>query len=82
MTPSRRSEIYGDTGAETVGGDMHVYKLSKLGKKLVRNGGAEPEDMKILEYLWNSGTATDDQLEVVGETWRVKRLIPKFVEEL
>ena len=61
---------------------MHVYKLTKLGKKVVRNGGADPEDMKILEYLWNNGTATDDQLEVVAETWRVKKLVPKFIEEL
>ena len=49
---------------------------------MVRNGSADAEDMKILEYLWNNKSATDDQLEIVGERWRVRQLVPKFIKEL
>ena len=82
QSPASRAETYSDTGVMVTEDDMHVYKLTKLGKRVVRGGGADPEDMKILEYLWNNGSATDDQLEVVGDAWRVRRLVPKFIEEL
>jgi len=61
---------------------MKIYALTDLGKKVVRNSSASAEDMRILEYVWNNKTATDDQLEVVGERWRVRQLVPKFIKEL
>ena len=61
---------------------MKIFSLTDLGKKVVRNGSADAEDMKILEYLWNNKTATDDELETVGERWRVRQLVPKFIKEL
>ena len=62
---------------------MKVYKLTKVGKKVVKNMSGDSEEMRILNYLRDYGTATDDQLEVVGETWLVKRLErDKIIEQL
>lgn len=62
---------------------MRVYKLSKVGKKVVKNCEGSAEDMRILNYLKDYGTATEDQLEVVGEIWRVRTLTRNgLLEEL
>lgn len=84
LTVGRRELLYGSNDIERVrgGNGMKVYALTDLGKKVVRSASASAEDLRILEYIWNNKTATDDQLDVVGERWRVRRMIPKFVKEL
>lgn len=36
--------------------------------------GGDADEMRILAYLRDNKTATDDQLDVVGERWLVRRL--------
>lgn len=61
---------------------LRVYKLTKLGKEIIRNGSGDPEDIKILDHLWNVKTATEDELSIVGETWRIRRMVPKLIKEV
>ena len=54
--------------------DTRVYALTELGKKVTRNMDGGTDEMRVLNYLRDNKTATDDQLDVVGERWVVKRL--------
>lgn len=52
-----------------------VYALTMLGKRVTADGTyGGSEEGKILDYLRDNKTATDDQLDVVGERWLVRRL--------
>ena len=55
---------------------MRVYKITDEGRKAFRTGGGDSEEVRVLDYLMNSPgrSATDDQLDVVGERWVVKGL--------
>ena len=62
---------------------MKVFALTGLGRKVVRSSNGSAEDLCILEHLWNNKTATDDELDVVGERWRVHSLKKsKLIKEL
>ncbi|KKL82221.1 hypothetical protein LCGC14_1986960 [marine sediment metagenome] len=63
---------------------MRVYALTELGKKVTyRESGTSSDEMQVLNYLRDNRTATDDQLDVVGERWLVKRLKKRgLVKEL
>jgi len=53
---------------------MKIYGLTSLGKKQARKdlNGIE---MKILRYLRDNKTATEDELEIVGgERWLMRRM--------
>lgn len=53
---------------------MKVYGLTKLGKKVTRSGQGDPDEMKILNYVRDMGSVTEEQLEVAGERWMVRKL--------
>ena len=53
---------------------MRVYALTELGKKVTRNMDGGSDEMRILNYLRDNKTATDDQLDTVGERWLVRGL--------
>jgi hypothetical protein len=54
---------------------VRVYALTDLGKKVTRTlDGTNSEEMRILNYLRDYKTATDDELDKVGERWVVRRL--------
>jgi len=53
---------------------MKLYALTDLGKKAVRNGSGSAEELRVLEFLWNSKTATEDELDVVGERWLIRHM--------
>jgi hypothetical protein len=63
---------------------MRVYALTGLGKKVTRDAnGTNSEEMRVLNYLRDNKTATDDQLDVVGGRWIVRRLVGnKLIKEL
>lgn len=53
---------------------MRVYALTELGRKVTRNMDGSGDEMRILNYLRDNKTATDDQLDIVGERWMVRNL--------
>lgn len=62
---------------------MRVYALTDLGKKITRNMDGDNEEMRVLNYLRDNKTATDDQLDVVAERWVVRSLKQRgLVKEL
>ena len=62
---------------------MRVYSLTELGKKVTRSMDGSGDEMRVLNYLRDNKTATDDQLDVVGERWVVRGLKKRgLVKEL
>lgn len=54
---------------------MRVYGLTELGRKVTRNwDGTDSNEMRVLNYLRDNKTATDDQLSVAGGRWVVRTL--------
>ena len=55
---------------------MRAFALTKLGQRLARDGaGDSPEERRVLQYLDEHKTASDDDLEVAGgPRWVVRRL--------
>lgn len=53
---------------------MRVYGLTDLGRKVTRSMDGSGDEMRVLNYLRDNKTATDDQLDVVGERWVVRGL--------
>ena len=43
-----------------------IFALTKVGRKALRDGSADEEELKILEYLGENRSASEDQLEVAG----------------
>lgn len=54
---------------------MRVYALTDVGKKVARNqDGTDADEMRVLNYLRDNKTATDDQLDIAGERWVISGL--------
>lgn len=54
---------------------MRVYALTKLGRDVTRDPRGGDDETRVLQYLRNNKTGTEDQLEVVGgERWILRRL--------
>jgi len=55
---------------------MRIFTLSKLGRRVTKDYTGEGDsEMKILNFLRENHTATEDELEVVGgERWMLRRL--------
>jgi len=53
---------------------VRVYALTKLGKKITATHTGSTDELKILQYLRENKTATDDELDTVGERWVVRSL--------
>lgn len=54
---------------------MKVYCLSKKGKIFTKGEHGGGDEMKILDYLRENKTATEDELPVVGDEYLVRRLV-------
>ncbi len=53
---------------------MRVYTLTELGKRVTRNMDGGTEEMRVLNYLRDNKSATDDQLDIVGDRATVRLL--------
>jgi len=57
--------------------------LTALGKKVTASRSDNSDEMKVLQFLRENKTATDDELSVIGERWVVRRLRDRgLVKEL
>lgn len=61
-----------------------IYSLTKLGKRVYRESSLDGDEMRIVEYLKDNKSASDDQLEVVGgSSWLLRSLKRrKIIKEL
>ena len=54
---------------------MRIFGLTSLGKKVASTKEGSNEEMGILQFLRESRTGTEDELEVVGgESYILRRL--------
>lgn len=54
---------------------MRVYSLTKLGRRVSKSHEGSSEELKVLHYLRDSKTATDDEIEInCGGKWTLRRL--------
>jgi len=53
---------------------MRVFTLTKLGRKVTSTRDSSDSELRILQYIRENKTATDDELDVVGERWQVRSL--------
>ena len=57
--------------------------MTALGKKVTASRSDNSDEMKVLQFLRENKTATDDELSVIGEGWVVRRLRDRgLVKEL
>lgn len=64
---------------------MKFFALTKLGKKVARTKEGSTDEMRIVNYLAENKTASEDELDIVVEGGRIiaKRLVQdKLVVEL
>jgi len=45
---------------------MRVFGLTELGKRIVSTRDGSDEEMRVLQFLRENRTGTDDELEVAG----------------
>jgi len=50
-----------------------------VGKRMVHDRSGSAEVLRILDHLNENRSATDDQLEIVGERWLVKSLARRHI---
>lgn len=74
MSPREREELYGDESSRRE--IVRVYTLTDTGRKVVTRdaGSTSSDEMRVLNYLRDNKSATDDQLDVVAERWVVRSL--------
>ena len=54
---------------------MHVYSLTRLGRKVSATHEGGSEELKVLHYLRDNKTATDDEIEInCGGRWTLRKL--------
>jgi hypothetical protein len=54
---------------------MRVYALTKLGRKVASTHDGSSEELKVLQFLRDNKTATDDEIEInCGGRWTLRRL--------
>lgn len=54
---------------------MQIYGLTKLGKKIAVTKDGSDEEMRVLQFLRENRTGTEDELSIVGgERYILKRL--------
>lgn len=52
-----------------------IYSLTKVGKRSYRDSAVSGSELRVLEYLQENKTASDDQLEIVGgERWVLRSM--------
>jgi hypothetical protein len=53
---------------------VRVFALTDLGKKVTSRDTEGGEEMRVLHYIRENETVTDDELELVGGRWMVRNL--------
>ena len=53
---------------------MRVYGLTDIGRKVTKTTEGSSDEMRVLNYLRDNKTATEDQLDIVAERWVVRSL--------
>lgn len=53
---------------------MRVYALTKLGKKVTSTRDSSDGELKILQYIRENKTATDSELDIIGDRWQIRSL--------
>ena len=53
---------------------MKVFSLTKLGRQVARTKEGEGDELRVLQFIQSRGTATDDELEIVGGRHLIRRL--------
>ena len=62
---------------------MKVYSLTKLGKRVASTKIDSSEEGKVLGFLSNNKTGTEDELDVIGGRYIVRKLVKEgLVKEL
>ena len=64
---------------------MKVYSLTKLGHKVcMTHGDNGTDEMRILHYVHDNKTATDDEIEIkCGGRWALRGLVKRgLIREL
>lgn len=62
---------------------MKVYSLTKLGRRVTQTRTDSTPELKVLHFIRENAPVTEDELEVVGDRWIVRRLVKqKLVTEL
>ena len=52
-----------------------IYVLTKAGRRAYRDSSLSGEELRVIEYIHENRSASEDQLEVVGgERWVLRRL--------
>lgn len=61
-----------------------VYVLTKAGRRVYRDQSLDGDEMRVIEYLKDSKSGSDDQLEVVGGSrWLLRSMVgSKLIKEL
>lgn len=54
---------------------MRVFSLTRLGRKIASTHSGHSHESKVLQYLRDNKTATDDEIEInCGGTWTIRKL--------
>ncbi len=54
---------------------MRVYSLTKVGRRVSATHEGGGEELKVLHYLRDNKTATDDEIEInCGGKWTLRKL--------
>ena len=63
---------------------MRVYGLTKLGERIASTKVGSNEEMRVLQFLFENKTGTEDELVVVGgDRYTMKKLVKEgLVREL
>ena len=53
---------------------MKVYSLTSVGKEVVRNRTGDADTLRVLDFLYDNKTATEEELAIAGERWKIRSL--------
>ena len=54
---------------------MRVYSLTKLGRKVSSSHEGNTDELRVIHYLKDNKTATDDEVEInCGGKWALRKL--------
>ena len=51
-----------------------IYETTKQGRKAYHRVALSSDELKVMEYLIGSKSASESQLEVVGELWLIRSM--------
>jgi len=51
-----------------------VYVTTKAGRRVLRDGSANEDELKVLQYIKDNRSASESQIETVGSRWLVRHL--------